>query len=196
MIYILIRPTSDEMQIDCKPSSGSGRSLGCWSHLDSAAVRLKGSGQTGQISLKDVVYQDAGTYKCVGQSSGSNRKRLDQPQTPVLPEAKGKPRWEWSPGSMSGQLVFNCVRSGKKGKQKRAVSIDFPLSQFFQYTFPCRIPVRAETAEDDDQKRFLPGFFTIPCKSIGNVASISYCKTDRYGAPIPVRNTTPRLAAS
>ncbi|XP_050080083.1 uncharacterized protein LOC126567817 [Anopheles maculipalpis] len=56
-------------------------SLGCWSHLDSASARLKGTGsgsytQTGQLSLKDVVYQDAGTYKCVGQSTG-NRKKLD-----------------------------------------------------------------------------------------------------------------------
>uniref|UniRef100_A0A182Q119 Immunoglobulin domain-containing protein n=1 Tax=Anopheles farauti TaxID=69004 RepID=A0A182Q119_9DIPT len=56
-------------------------SLGCWSHLDSASARLKGHGtgsygQMGQLSLKDVVYQDAGTYKCVGQSAGS-RKKLD-----------------------------------------------------------------------------------------------------------------------
>ncbi|XP_053668118.1 uncharacterized protein LOC128718520 [Anopheles marshallii] len=61
-------------------------SLGCWSHLDSASARLKGLGtgsyaQTGQFSLKDVVYQDAGTYKCVGQSTG-NRKKFEVHHTP------------------------------------------------------------------------------------------------------------------
>uniref|UniRef100_A0A182M2F0 Ig-like domain-containing protein n=1 Tax=Anopheles culicifacies TaxID=139723 RepID=A0A182M2F0_9DIPT len=65
------------------------RSLGCWSHLDSASTtRLKGHGtgsyaQTGQFSLKDVVYQDAGTYKCVGQSA-SNRKKLEPHHTPSV----------------------------------------------------------------------------------------------------------------
>lgn len=56
-------------------------SLGCWSHLDPVNARLRGLGAgssipTGVFSLKDVVYQDAGTYKCVGQSS-SNKKKLD-----------------------------------------------------------------------------------------------------------------------
>ncbi|XP_049539268.1 uncharacterized protein LOC125953629 [Anopheles darlingi] len=54
-------------------------SLGCWSHLDSATVRMKGPGSggfssygpAGQLSLKDVVYQDAGTYKCVGHQSST-----------------------------------------------------------------------------------------------------------------------------
>ena len=35
---------------------------------------------TGQFSLKDVVYQDAGTYKCVGQNP-NNRKKLEVLQT-------------------------------------------------------------------------------------------------------------------
>lgn len=59
-------------------------SLGCWSHLDPIAQRLKGLGvglqtPTGQFSLKDVVYQDAGTYKCIGhgQSSSNNKKKLE-----------------------------------------------------------------------------------------------------------------------
>lgn len=42
---------------------------------------LKGLGigltiPTGQHILKEVAYQDAGIYKCIGQSS-SNRKRLE-----------------------------------------------------------------------------------------------------------------------
>jgi len=46
-------------------------SLGCWSHLDPISARLRGLGYgssqpTGQFSLKDVMYQDAGMYKCVG----------------------------------------------------------------------------------------------------------------------------------
>ncbi|XP_053677151.1 uncharacterized protein LOC128727278 [Anopheles nili] len=75
-------------------------SLGCWSHLDSATARLKGLGsgsyaQTGQLSLKDVVYQDAGTYKCVGQSAttaaaAGNRKKLEVLQT-VSIAVKGAP---------------------------------------------------------------------------------------------------------
>lgn len=56
-------------------------SLGCWSHLDPVNARLRGLGAgssipTGVYSLKDVVYQDAGTYKCVGQSP-NNKKKLD-----------------------------------------------------------------------------------------------------------------------
>jgi hypothetical protein len=56
-------------------------SLGCWSHLDPITSRLKGVGvgtyaapSNGQYSLKDVVYQDAGIYKCVGQSPTSKKK--------------------------------------------------------------------------------------------------------------------------
>lgn len=69
-------------------------SLGCWSHLDPITARLKGLGvgistPTGQFSLKDVVYQDAGTYKCVGQSS-TNRKKLEVLQT-VSIAVKGAP---------------------------------------------------------------------------------------------------------
>lgn len=55
--------------------------MGCWSHLDPITARLKGLGvglttPTGQFSLKDVVYQDAGTYKCIGQST-VNKKKLE-----------------------------------------------------------------------------------------------------------------------
>uniref|UniRef100_A0A182YAV7 Ig-like domain-containing protein n=1 Tax=Anopheles stephensi TaxID=30069 RepID=A0A182YAV7_ANOST len=69
-------------------------SLGCWSHLDSASARLKGPGsgsyaQTGQLSLKDVVYQDAGTYKCVGQSTGNRRKlELQHPLSTTVSRGK------------------------------------------------------------------------------------------------------------
>ncbi|CAD7088990.1 unnamed protein product [Hermetia illucens] len=60
-------------------------SLGCWSHLDPVTARLRGLGvglntPTGQFSLKDVVYQDAGTYKCIGQSP-TNKKKLEVLQT-------------------------------------------------------------------------------------------------------------------
>lgn len=56
-------------------------SLGCWSHIDPVNSRLKGVGigttnPNGQYSLKDVVYQDAGIYKCIGQSAG-NKKKLE-----------------------------------------------------------------------------------------------------------------------
>lgn len=56
-------------------------SLGCWSQLDPTTSRLKGLGvglstPTGQSLLKDVVYQDAGIYKCVGQSP-NNKKKID-----------------------------------------------------------------------------------------------------------------------
>lgn len=63
------------------PSTKKKGSLGCWSHLDPITARLKGLGvglttPTGQFSLKDVVYQDAGTYKCIGQSA-VNKKKLE-----------------------------------------------------------------------------------------------------------------------
>ena len=59
--------------------------MGCWSHLDPVTARLRGLGHglstpTGQFSLKDVVYQDAGTYKCIGQSP-INKKKLEVLQT-------------------------------------------------------------------------------------------------------------------
>lgn len=68
-------------------------SLGCWSHLDPINQRLRGLGMgssiaTGIFSLKDVVYQDAGTYKCVGQSP-TNKKKLDVLHTLSL-NVKGK----------------------------------------------------------------------------------------------------------
>lgn len=68
-------------------------SLGCWSHLDPINQRLRGLGMgssvpTGFYSLKDVVYQDAGTYKCVGQSP-TNKKKLDVLHTLSL-NVKGK----------------------------------------------------------------------------------------------------------
>lgn len=68
-------------------------SLGCWSHLDPINQRLRGLGigssmPTGIYSLKDVVYQDAGTYKCVGQSP-TNKKKLDVLHTLSL-NVKGK----------------------------------------------------------------------------------------------------------
>jgi hypothetical protein len=54
-------------------------SLGCWSHVDPITSRLRGLGDrgslpTGQYNLKDAVYQDAGIYKCVGQSSNGKKK--------------------------------------------------------------------------------------------------------------------------
>lgn len=68
-------------------------SLGCWSHLDPINQRLRGLGvgssiPTGIFSLKDVVYQDAGTYKCVGQNP-NNKKKLDVLHTLSL-NVKGK----------------------------------------------------------------------------------------------------------
>jgi hypothetical protein len=68
-------------------------SLGCWSHLDPITSRLKGVGvgtyaPNGQYSLKDVVYQDAGIYKCVGQSP-TNKKKLEVLNTIAL-GVKGK----------------------------------------------------------------------------------------------------------
>ncbi|XP_060655995.1 irregular chiasm C-roughest protein [Drosophila nasuta] len=69
-------------------------SLGCWSHLDPVSARLRGLGYgasqpTGQFSLKDVMYQDAGTYKCVGQSL-ANKKKLEVLQS-VTVSVKGAP---------------------------------------------------------------------------------------------------------
>ncbi|XP_017962051.1 hemicentin-1 [Drosophila navojoa] len=69
-------------------------SLGCWSHLDPVSARLRGLGYgsstpTGQFSLKDVMYQDAGTYKCVGQSP-ANKKKLEVLQSVVV-SVKGAP---------------------------------------------------------------------------------------------------------
>lgn len=68
-------------------------SLGCWSHLDPINQRLRGLGvgssmPIGIFSLKDVVYQDAGTYKCVGQNP-NNKKKLDVLHTLSL-NVKGK----------------------------------------------------------------------------------------------------------
>ena len=56
-------------------------SLGCWSHLDPNTARLKGLGigpstPSGQYSMKDVVYQDAGIYKCIGQNT-ANKKKME-----------------------------------------------------------------------------------------------------------------------
>lgn len=69
-------------------------SLGCWSHLDPVNSRLRGLGAglstpTGIYSLKDIVYQDAGTYKCVGQSV-ANKKKVEVLHTMSL-NVKGKP---------------------------------------------------------------------------------------------------------
>ncbi|KRF79583.1 uncharacterized protein tei isoform X2 [Drosophila virilis] len=69
-------------------------SLGCWSHLDPVSARLRGLGYgsslpTGQFSLKDVMYQDAGTYKCVGQPL-ANKKKLEVLQS-VIVSVKGAP---------------------------------------------------------------------------------------------------------
>ncbi|EDW79744.1 uncharacterized protein Dwil_GK17853 [Drosophila willistoni] len=69
-------------------------SLGCWSHLDPISARLRGLGYgssqpTGQFSLKDVMYQDAGIYKCVGQSL-ANKKKLEVLQS-VTVSVKGAP---------------------------------------------------------------------------------------------------------
>lgn len=63
-------------------------SLGCWSHLDPVTARLKGinvgtASPSNTFSLKDVVYQDAGIYKCVGQSA-INKKKLEVLNTIAL----------------------------------------------------------------------------------------------------------------
>ncbi|XP_016957492.1 uncharacterized protein LOC108029617 [Drosophila biarmipes] len=75
--------------LQCPPGS-----LGCWSHLDPVSARLRGLGYgssqpTGQFSLKDVMYQDAGMYKCVGQSP-TNKKKLEVLQS-VTVSVKGAP---------------------------------------------------------------------------------------------------------
>lgn len=44
---------------------------------------------TGQFSLKDVVYQDAGIYKCIGQSVSNNKKKVEIIHT-VSVQVKGK----------------------------------------------------------------------------------------------------------
>lgn len=67
--------------------------MGCWSHIDPVNSRLKGVGigttnPNGQYSLKDVVYQDAGIYKCIGQSVG-NKKKLEVLNT-IAVGVKGK----------------------------------------------------------------------------------------------------------
>ncbi|XP_055706512.1 uncharacterized protein LOC129803756 [Phlebotomus papatasi] len=69
-------------------------SLGCWSQLDPVTARLKGLGvglstPTGQSMLKDVVYQDAGVYKCIGQSPAT-KKKLEVLHT-VAVAVKGPP---------------------------------------------------------------------------------------------------------
>lgn len=68
-------------------------SLGCWSQLDPVTARLKGLGvglslPTGQSILKDVVYQDAGIYKCIGQNP-NNKKKMDVLHT-VAVAVKGR----------------------------------------------------------------------------------------------------------
>lgn len=44
---------------------------------------------TGQFSLKDVVYQDAGIYKCIGQSVSNNKKKVEIIHT-VSVQVKGE----------------------------------------------------------------------------------------------------------
>lgn len=60
----------------------------------------------GQYSLKDVVYQDAGIYKCVGQSP-TNKKKLEVLNTIAL-GVKGNAmdlRVDWSQLTM----IFSCT---------------------------------------------------------------------------------------
>lgn len=61
--------------------------------MDPVSARLRGLGvglttPTGQFSLKDVVYQDAGVYKCIGQSP-NNKKKVEVIHT-VAVQVKGK----------------------------------------------------------------------------------------------------------
>lgn len=61
--------------------------------MDPVSARLRGLGAglttpTGQFSLKDVVYQDAGIYKCIGQSM-ANKKKLEVVHT-VAVQVKGE----------------------------------------------------------------------------------------------------------
>lgn len=61
--------------------------------MDPVSARLRGLGAglttpTGQFSLKDVVYQDAGIYKCIGQST-ANKKKLEIVHT-VAVQVKGE----------------------------------------------------------------------------------------------------------
>lgn len=68
-------------------------SLGCWSQLDPNSNRLRGLGAglsmpTGQSMLKDVVYQDGGIYKCIGQNP-NNKKKMEVLHT-VAVAVKGK----------------------------------------------------------------------------------------------------------
>lgn len=60
-------------------------SLGCWSYLDPVNSRLKGLGAglstpTGHFALSDILYQDAGIYKCIGQM-GNTKKKVEVLQT-------------------------------------------------------------------------------------------------------------------
>lgn len=68
-------------------------SLGCWSQLDPNSQRLRGLGAglsipTGKSLIKDVIYQDAGIYKCIGQNP-NNKKKMEILHT-VAVAVKGK----------------------------------------------------------------------------------------------------------
>lgn len=83
--YILRNDFTTALELHLFALTGS---LGCWSHLDPVTSRLKGVGvgtyaPNGQYALKDVVYQDAGIYKCVGQSP-ANKKKLEVLNTIAL----------------------------------------------------------------------------------------------------------------
>lgn len=96
-------------------------SLGCWSHLDPVTARLRGLGHglstpTGQFSLKDVVYQDAGTYKCIGQSP-INKKKLEVLQT-VGVTVKGECKFSFISSLLSVTVVSIKTRQ-QAIKQKK-----------------------------------------------------------------------------